>query len=580
MKGSFPHPEVRSGNGLKEALPRRTDQLQGAYLTMYRARLIDEKAIILYKQNKAHFQIGVAGHEAVQVAAADCLRPGFDWAYPYYRDTAFCTALGMSNREFFLNVLNKAEDPNSGGRQMPMHFGHVGLNIVSQSSPTGTQFLQSVGAAMAVKFLGGEEVVYVSAGDGTSAQGSYHEMLNWAAREKLPLIILIQDNHYAISVHISEQIAGESVAGISSGYEGMDVLSVNGLDYLESFLALEQAVERARAGEGPTVVVARTVRLQSHSISDDQAKYRTAEEIAEDRAQDPIPALRKMLIEKGISTEAELSKLELQIRAEIDEAAQWANSRPDPEPETCCEHVLVNPNPSAGVVEAEPSAEVLFMVDALNRALDEEMQKDEKVLIFGQDVAHGKGGVFSVTSGLTDKYGTNRVFNSPLAEASIAGAAVGLSTLGFKPVAEIQFGDYIWTGLMQLRNELPMMNYRSNGAFTCPAVIRVAVGGYIHGALYHSQNIEATFAHFPGLIVIYPSNATDAKGLLKSAIRSPDPVLFLEHKGLYRHLAAKGKTGVSEDVTTNWKRENPAKWQARNSHHLGGLGSQIAESSR
>lgn len=515
---------------------------------MLRARLVDEKAIVLYKQNKCHFQIGCAGHEAVQVAAAHAMRPGYDWAYPYYRDMGFVTAWGVTDREHFLGILNKADDPASGGRQMPMHYGHKALNIVSQSSPTGTQYLQAVGAAIAIKYRGEDKVVYVSSGEGTTAQGAYHEALNWAAREKLPVIFLIQDNNYAISVHISEQIAGESVAGISSGYKNLDVHTVNGLDYSASFEVFQKAVDRARRGDGPTVVVGNVVRLQSHSISDNQLKYRTQEEIDKDKVKDPIILFEKYLVSHKIASQKELDELRTQILKSVEEDSVWAEKQPDPAPHSYLDHILVEPDPGRDVTEKPATGIESFLVEAVNHALHEEMKVNEEMIVFGQDVAGGKGGVFTVTLGLTEKFGVRRCFNSPLAEDSIVGSAVGMATLGLKPVVEIQFGDYIWTAMMQLQNELAMMNYRSNGAFTCPAVIRVAVGGYIHGGLYHSQCIEAVFGHSPGLIVIFPSNATDAKGLLKSAIRAKDPVLFLEHKGLYRQVYAKGKEGGVDDL--------------------------------
>ena len=515
---------------------------------MVRARKVDEKAIILYKQNKCHFQIGCAGHEAVQIAAAFAMRPSYDWSYPYYRDMAFCAAWGMTSREFFLNILNKPNDPNSGGRQMPMHYGHRELNIVSQSSPTGTQFLQAVGTAKALVYRGLDGVVYVSSGEGTTAQGAYHEALNWAAREKLPVVFLIQDNTYAISVHISEQLAGKSVANISSGYEGLAVSEIDGLDFFASYEALASAVARARRGDGPSVVVAKVVRLQSHSISDNQAKYRSNEEIAKDRQRDPISILGAELIKRKLATSAQLEAISAELQAEIDREANWAEEQSDPDPSSCETHVYVDDNPASSVEEATPNGEDVFLVDAINAALDEELARDPEMVIYGQDVAGGKGGVFTVTAGLTAKYGVRRVFNSPLAEASIVGTAIGMATVGLKPVVEIQFGDYVWTAMMDIRNELALMNYRSAGNFTSPAVLRIPVGGYIHGALYHSQNIEATFAHYPGLYVVLPSNAWDAKGLLKAAIRGKDPVLFLEHKGLYRPVYAKGPRGTADDL--------------------------------
>lgn len=536
-----------SGSLSKEALIK-------AYREMVRARLNDEKTIVLYKQNKCHFQIGVAGHEAVQVAAATVFRPNKDWFYPYYRDMALCAALGMTDREFMLNAMNKKDDPNSHGRQMPMHYGHKGLRIVNQSSPTGTQFLQAVGCALGAKKQGQDEVVYVSAGEGTCSQGDFHEALNWACREKLPVVFLIEHNDYAISVHVSEQLAGESVYKMVAGYPGLGRYSVDGTDYVESLRAFGEAHAKALRGEGPSLIEAHVPRLQSHSISDNHLKYRSNEDITREKQRDPITKMRKFLIEQSASTKEELDDIDNEIKAAIDVAAEWAENQPDCTAEEALGPNFVNPTPwlnsdGSPIEEGSASGEEIYLVDALNHALDEELARDPNTYLFGQDVAHGKGGVFTVTAGLTAKYGVERVFNGPLAESSIAGVAIGMATRGLKPIAEIQFGDYIWTAMMQIRNELAMMHYRSDGDFTCPAVIRVPVGGYIHGGCYHSQNIEATFAHFPGLFVVYPSNATDAKGLLKSAIRGSDPVLFLEHKGLYRQVYAKGPEGDKDFLT-------------------------------
>ena len=511
------------------------------------ARKVDEKSEVLYKQNKAHFQISCSGHEAIQVAMANAMKPGHDWAYPYYRDLAFCTAWGMSAKEHFLAILNKSLDPCSGGRQMPNHFGHKELNIVSQSSPTGTQYLQSVGAAIACKRKGAKtgesSIVYSSSGEGTTAQGDYHEALNWAARDKLPVIFLIQDNKLAISTHISEQIAGGSVAKFSKGYEGLNIVEVDGLDYIKSYAVAKDAVNRARKGEGPSLIVADVVRLKSHSISDNHAKYRTEKELEENKNKDPLLKIEQELIaQTDLNT---LNEIKKEISEQVEQASNWAEEQADPSPSTFDMHVYKEEPEELKQEKTFKSktSEEIFMVDALNQALDEEMSANPKMLIYGQDVAKGKGGVFTVTSNLSKKHGLNRCFNSPLAEASIVGTAIGLATLGYKPVVEIQFGDYIWTAMMQIRNELSMMHYRSNGNFSCPAIVRVAVGGYIHGSLYHSQNIEATFAHFPGLKVVLPSNSKDAKGLLKSAIRGNNPVLFLEHKGLYRQVYAKSLVG-------------------------------------
>ena len=524
------------------------ETLVWSYRTMLLSRLLDEKTITLYKQNKCHFQISCAGHEGIQVAAAKVFRAGQDWLYPYYRDMALVVGMGMTPEEIMMNAMNKAQDPNSHGRMMPMHYCSLPLRIPPQSSPTGSQFLQAVGCALGAKMKRLDEVVYVSAGEGTCSQGDFHEALNWASREKLPVIFVIQNNDYAISVHISEQLAGSSVATLVQNYENLETAQVNGTDIEASIQVVRVAHERARRGEGPSLLEAHVPRLQSHSISDNQLKYRTPEELAKDQLRDPIRITRALLLDRKIVTQAQLEEIHTELKQFVDHAADDAEATPDPTVADATSHTFKNETPWEGITEGTATGEEVFIVDALNHALDEELARNPDTCIFGEDVAHGKGGVFTVTAGLTAKYGASRVFNSQLAESSIVGAAIGLATRGLKPIAEIQFGDYVWTGANQIRNELAMFHYRCAGDFACPAVIRIPVGGYIRGGAYHSQNIEATFAHFPGLYVLYPSNATDAKGLLKAAIRADDPVLFLEHKGLYRQVYAKGPEGDADYI--------------------------------
>lgn len=519
-----------------------------AYRAMIRARLADEKAIVLYKQNKCHFQIGCAGHEAIGAAAGQIFQAGKDWFYPYYREMALCTALGMTDLELMLNAMNKVDDPNSYGRQMPMHYGHKTLHIVSQSSPTGTQLLQAVGCAMASKKRGSTEVTYVSLGEGTVSQGDFHEAINWAARESLPVVFVVHNNGYAISVPVCEQLAGESAYKIVAGYEGLERFTVDGCDFTETREAFKKAYARAADGKGPSLIEAHVIRLQSHSISDNHLKYRTQAALDSEKKRDPIAKMRRFVVKKGFATEKELVAMEAQLKEAIDAAAEEAEKHPAPSAADATTFNYADETPWSGIEERQASGERIYIIDAINHALDEELERNPELVVFGQDVAHGKGGVFTATAGLTAKYGNKRVFNAPLAESSIAGVAVGLATVGMKSVAEIQFGDYVWTAMMQIRNELAMMHYRSGGDFSAPTVIRIPVGGYIHGGCYHSQNIEATFAHFPGLYIAYPSNATDAKGMLKAAIRGKDPVLFLEHKGLYRQLYAMGHEGGVDDL--------------------------------
>lgn len=508
-------------------------ELTHVYKTMVTARLLDKKMLILLKQGKSFFHIGSSGHEAAQLAAAITLRSGEDWFYPYYRDGAICLGLGMTVREQMLSFLARRDDPNSGGRQMPQHYGHKTLKIVSQSSPTGTQYLQAVGTAMRCKWDKTKELVYVSSGEGATSQGDFHEALNWASREKLPVIFHVQDNEYAISVHISEQTSGKSVYSMVAGYTNLARFDVDGTDFFETQLAFKKAADRARKGKGPSVIVSHVVRLLPHSSSDDQRKYREHEELAENKEKDPISIFEATSIKAGIFTKKEIEAIRTECKKQVDEDAGWADAQEHPDPDTVLHH-LFGENPIKEETEFNPVAEKIVLVDAINHALKEELARNDKIVIYGQDVADPKGGVFTATRGLSTAFGKNRVFNSPLAESSIVGTAIGLALAGYKPVVEIQFGDYIWTAMMQIRNELVTMRYRSNNDWTCPVVLRIPVGGYIHGALCHSQSIDGYFMHLPGIYIAYPSNAADAKGLLKAACRMDDPVLFLEHKGLYR----------------------------------------------
>ena len=508
-------------------------QLLNIYRNMVLARKLDEKEMTLLKQGKAFFHIGCSGHEAAQLAAANNMNPSKDWAYPYYRDAALCLGLGMTGKEQLLSFFAKDADPSSGGRQMPQHYGHKDLRIVSQSSPTGTQFLQAVGCAMSRKWEKNNEIVYVSSGEGSTSEGEFHEALNWASREKLPVIFHIQDNEYAISVHISEQVSGSSVFDMVSGYKNLSKYDVDGTDFFETNLAFQQAVDRARKRKGPSVIVSHVVRLLSHSSSDDQRKYRSDKDLDSDKKRDPIIKFEKDCLTVKAMTKADFKKINSEVEHYIDEAVKWVEDQDDPDPSTALDH-LYGDMDDINETSLNAINDKIVLVDAINHALSEEMKENNKIIIYGEDIADPKGGVFTATKGLTDKFGKERVFNSPLAEASIVGTAIGLAVTGWRPCVEIQFGDYIWPAMMQIRDEAACMRYRSNGNWNCPLVIRVAVGGYIHGGLYHSQSIESYFFNMPGIRVVFPSNAADAKGLLKTALRMNDPVLFLEHKGLYR----------------------------------------------
>ena len=507
-------------------------QILDVFRKMALSRRLDEKMLILLRQGKSFFHIGASGHEAAQLAAAVLIRPGEDWSYPYYRDGAYCIGLGMTAREQLLCFLSRADDPNSGGRQMPQHYGHKDLRIVSQSSPTGTQFLQAVGTAIARKMEKTKDVVYVSSGEGTTSQGDFHEALNWASNAKAPVIFHIQDNEYAISTHKSEQTA-DSVYTMTAGFKNLSRYEVDGTNFFETNLAFKQAVERARRGKGPSLIVSNVVRLLPHSSSDDQRKYRTPKALEEDRKRDPLTILEDQCIREKLISAKEIEKIRTEVKAQVDADTEWAEGQEHPDGDTALDHIY-----SGDMPMNEPSfdavADRVVIVDAINHALKEEMVRNDKMVIYGQDIADPKGGVFTATRGLSDEFGQDRVFNSPLAESSIVGTAVGMAVAGYKPVVEIQFGDYIWTAMMQLRNEVSTLRYRSNNAWKCPLVVRVPVGGYIHGALYHSQSIDGYFIHMPGIYLAYPSNAADAKGLLKMACRMDDPVIYMEHKGLYR----------------------------------------------
>ncbi len=542
--------------------------LLSMYRTMYLSRRIDDRELLMKRQQKIFFQISGAGHEAIGVAAGMALRSAYDWFFTYYRDRALALQLGVTPYEMFLQGVAAADDPASGGRQMPSHWGHKDYNLVNVSSATGTQFLQAVGCAEVGGRAGrlglaedgvafhDDEVVLVTTGDGTTSEGEFWESLNTASNLKLPVIYLVEDNGYAISVPVEVNTAGGSISKLVTGFPDLLVIEVDGTNPIASYGAMRRAAEHCRARRGPAFVHAHVTRPYSHSMSDDERMYKSEAEREKEESRDPIPNFAAFLVSAGIATQEDLEALREGVDTDVMEASERASEQAQPGADTVYAHVFSHEvDPTSDDFSTEPAFEgdPTTVVDLVNACLRDEMRRDPRIVVFGEDVADvsreqnmdelkGKGGVFKVTWGLQREFGSERVFNSPLAEANIVGRAIGMALRGMKPVVEIQFFDYIWPAFHQMRNELATMRWRSNGAFTSPVVIRTTYGGYLSGGgIYHSQTGASLFAHTPGMHVVCPSNAEDANGLLRTAIRCADPVLFLEHKHLYRQTYNKGR---------------------------------------
>ena len=574
----------QSGSGVAERKKTATavagtsltrEQLVEFYRLMYLSRRTDDREIVLKRQQKIFFQVSCAGHEALLVAAGMALRPGYDWFFPYYRDRAICLALGNTVEEQLLQAVGAADDPASGGRQMPSHWASRKLNIVSPSSSTATQCLHAVGCAEAGRYFSrhpeaaakhdgdyrefkdvtfhGDEVVYVSIGEGSTSQGEFWESLNTASNAKLPVLYLVEDNGYAISTPVEANTPGGNISRLVANFPDFHFAEIDGTDPIASYNAMVEAVAHCRAGKGPALVHGHVIRPYSHSLSDDERLYRSAAELEADALRDPISRMQMWLLREGILDADAINRLERQVDEEVQRAADKAVMAALPTADSIMRHVYsedLSPMDARFATEpvatADPSERT--MADLINCCLKDEMRRDERIVVFGEDVADatrdealragklkGKGGVFKLTAGLQTEFGNDRVWNSPLAEANIVGRAIGMATRGLKPVVEIQFFDYIWPAMHQMRNELALLRWRSNDGFSCPLVVRVPIGGYLTGgSIYHSQSGESIFTHTPGVRVVMPSNALDALGLLRTAIRCDDPVLFLEHKRLYR----------------------------------------------
>ncbi|MGE5346518.1 MAG: thiamine pyrophosphate-dependent enzyme [Acidithiobacillales bacterium] len=556
----------RTGEAAANTFGLSKDDLVRAFRIVYTSRRIDDKEIQLKRQNRIFFQISGAGHEAAGAAIGFNMKPAVDWLFGYYRDRALCLALGVTPYEMFLEAVGAAEDAASGGRQMPSHWASKRLKIFTMSSPTATECLPGVGAAEAGRYLARpearsfldrtsgfaeDEVVVVTIGDGATSEGEFWEAMASACTLKLPVVFVVEDNGYAISVPVEVNTPGGSISKLVRGYPGLFVVETDGCDFLEAYDAFRWAFAYVRERKGPALVHTHVTRPYSHSLSDDERLYKPEEERRKEAERDPVEALARFLVAEGILTEEELAARKAEWDAEVSEAAERAAAQPQPDAGRVLENVTspsVDPTSAAFDTEDRPefSGSETTMVDLINSCLRDEMGRDGRIAVWGEDVADasreevlaevkGKGGVFKVTSGLQKLYGSGRVFNAPLAEANIVGRAVGWAARGLKPVVEIQFFDYIWPAMMQLRNELATIRWRSGGLFSAPVVVRCAIGGYLTGGgPYHSQSGEVTFTHIPGLRVVMPATALDACGLLRTAIRCDDPVLFLEHKHLYR----------------------------------------------
>lgn len=540
MAVSAPNTKLESGGIVPDAV------VLDLYRKMLTVAYVEERLKIFDRLGKVSFHASSRGHEKLQIGMTLLLRPRHDWFFTYYREKAIAIGLGMPLKDIFLGMLSRRGDPNSAGRNMPEHWSSRDLRLVAQTAATGTQYLPAVGAARAVRKDGSDEIVYVSSGEGATSEGEFFEALNWASRERLPVLFVVQNNGYAISVPQDVQTRSE-VHRIAQGF-GMPTYTVDGTWYEPMYQMIPPVIEEMRRGGGPALIEGQVIRIESHSSSDDQKKYRSQEELDQMLERDPIHQTEEYLLRHRLMTEEQIQQTREEIKAEVDQAADLADQEPPPPTGDVLAHIY-SAQPAVVAPKAPPMAyvseETISMIEAINRGLREEMELNPKIIMWGEDIADPKGGVFGVTRGLSTAY-PDRVGNSPLAEASIVGVAGGMAIVGYKPIVEIQFADYMWPAFMQIRNEVPTVRWRSQGAWTCPVVIRIPVGGHIKGGPWHSTCVESILAHIPGWKIAFPSSADDAKGLIKSAARSDDPVIFLEHKHLYRRVESRSREPLSD----------------------------------
>ena len=522
------------------------EELKKWYGLMHLARVLDDKAPNYLKQGLGwSYHAPCAGHDAIQLALGMTFRPGRDYLFPYYRDLTTCVAAGLTAEEILLNGMSKAADVASGGRHMSNHFAKPEIGIQNVSSCVSNHAPHAVGLARAIRFYGKDSVVFCSLGESATSEGYFYEAVNGASREKVPVVFVIQDNGYGISVPKSDQTANPYAADNFRGFLNLKIILCDGLDVFDSFRAMREAVEFVKSGAGTAMVHAKCVRIHSHSNSDRQELYRSPEELEAARRADPLPRFRRTLIENGMLTEEEIAAIESQNQQTYDQAADRAKVSPDPSADSIFEYVVPEPWSSPRWPDGVPdgTGEAMTLVQALNTTLKEEFRRNPDTFIWGQDVANrDKGGVFNVTKGMQQEFGAKRVFNAPIAEDFTMGTADGFSRFDEKirvVVEGAEFADYFWPAAEQMV-EMSHEYWRTNGKFVPNVTVRLASGGYIGGGLYHSQNIEGWLTTLPGIRVVVPAFADDAAGMLRTAIRSRGITLFLEPKFLYNNPMARG----------------------------------------